>query len=180
MIAVPGDTPATTIAAIIADEAAIGMINAKTTAVRIIPAPGRDGGGGRRVRGAARHRAGHGGAPVVERGVHRPRRPHPGALAGAGQLASGRGSSRPVPYQPKRERARESAWWIERSWSLRTITTNASSVRTAATMTNRRFIGSSASLRRKPRCSGSTSRNAGDQPAPPGALKVNGPGTRAR
>jgi len=41
MIAVPGDTPPTTIAAIIADEAAIGMINAKTTAVRIIPAPGR-------------------------------------------------------------------------------------------------------------------------------------------
>lgn len=41
MIAVPGDTPASTLAAIIADEAAIGMINAKTTAVRIIPAPGR-------------------------------------------------------------------------------------------------------------------------------------------
>ncbi|MBR2904139.1 MAG: PFL family protein [Clostridia bacterium] len=41
MIAVPGDTPATTIAAIIADEAAIGMINQKTTAVRIIPAPGK-------------------------------------------------------------------------------------------------------------------------------------------
>jgi uncharacterized protein len=41
MIAVPGDTPATTIAAIIADEAAIGMINEKTTAVRIIPAPGK-------------------------------------------------------------------------------------------------------------------------------------------
>ncbi len=40
MIAVPGDTPAATIAAIIADEAAIGMINQKTTAVRIIPAPG--------------------------------------------------------------------------------------------------------------------------------------------
>ncbi|RYG68088.1 DUF711 family protein, partial [bacterium] len=40
MIAVPGDTPATTIAAIIADEAAIGMINRKTTAVRLIPAPG--------------------------------------------------------------------------------------------------------------------------------------------
>ena len=39
MIAVPGDTPAATVAAIIADEAAIGMINAKTTAVRIIPAP---------------------------------------------------------------------------------------------------------------------------------------------
>lgn len=39
MIAVPGDTTAETIAAIIADEAAIGMINNKTTAVRIIPAP---------------------------------------------------------------------------------------------------------------------------------------------
>ncbi len=40
MIAVPGDTSAETIAAIIADEAAIGMINTKTTAVRIIPVPG--------------------------------------------------------------------------------------------------------------------------------------------
>jgi len=39
MIAIPGDTPATTGSAIIADEAAIGMINNKTTAVRIIPAP---------------------------------------------------------------------------------------------------------------------------------------------
>jgi uncharacterized protein (UPF0210 family) len=41
MIAVPGDTSAETIAAIIADEAAIGMINRKTTAVRVIPAPGK-------------------------------------------------------------------------------------------------------------------------------------------
>jgi uncharacterized protein (UPF0210 family) len=41
MIAVPGDTTAETISAIIADEAAIGMVNTKTTAVRIIPAPGR-------------------------------------------------------------------------------------------------------------------------------------------
>jgi len=41
MIAVPGDTPASTIAAIIADEAAIGVVNNKTTAVRIIPAPGK-------------------------------------------------------------------------------------------------------------------------------------------
>jgi uncharacterized protein (UPF0210 family) len=40
MIAVPGDTSASTISAIIADEMAIGMINKKTTAVRIIPAPG--------------------------------------------------------------------------------------------------------------------------------------------
>ncbi len=41
MIAIPGDTPSSTIAAMIADEAAIGMINNKTTAVRIIPAPGK-------------------------------------------------------------------------------------------------------------------------------------------
>ncbi len=41
MIAIPGDTPASTIAAIIADEAAIGIINDKTTAVRIIPAYGK-------------------------------------------------------------------------------------------------------------------------------------------
>ena len=41
MIVVPGDTPASTISAIIADEAAIGMINNKTTAVRVIPAPGK-------------------------------------------------------------------------------------------------------------------------------------------
>jgi uncharacterized protein (UPF0210 family) len=41
MIVVPGDTPAETLSAIIADEAAIGMINKKTTAVRIIPAAGK-------------------------------------------------------------------------------------------------------------------------------------------
>lgn len=41
MIAVTGDVPAATLSAIIADEAAIGMINKKTTAVRIIPVPGK-------------------------------------------------------------------------------------------------------------------------------------------
>ena len=41
MIAIPGDTTASTISAIIADEAAIGMINNKTTAVRLIPVPGK-------------------------------------------------------------------------------------------------------------------------------------------
>ena len=41
MIAIPGDTPSTTIAGIIADEAAIGMINQKTTAVRLIPVIGK-------------------------------------------------------------------------------------------------------------------------------------------
>ena len=42
MIAIPEDTPEQTIAAIIADEAAIGVINQKTTAVRIIP-KGKEG-----------------------------------------------------------------------------------------------------------------------------------------
>lgn len=41
MIAIPGDTPVSTIAGMIADEMAIGMINKKTTAVRIIPAPNK-------------------------------------------------------------------------------------------------------------------------------------------
>ena len=41
MIAIPGDTKATTIAGIIADEMAIGMVNQKTTAVRLIPAQGK-------------------------------------------------------------------------------------------------------------------------------------------
>lgn len=44
MVAVPGDTPAETLAAVIADEAAIGMVNHKTTAVRIIPVPGKKAG----------------------------------------------------------------------------------------------------------------------------------------
>ena len=41
MIVIPGDTPANTISGIIADEAAIGMVNTKTTAVRVIPAIGK-------------------------------------------------------------------------------------------------------------------------------------------
>ena len=41
MIAIPGDTSSSTISGIIADEAAIGMVNQKTTAVRIIPAVGK-------------------------------------------------------------------------------------------------------------------------------------------
>ena len=42
MIALPGKTTAATIAGIIADEAALGMVNQKTTAVRVIPAIGKD------------------------------------------------------------------------------------------------------------------------------------------
>ena len=44
MIAIPGDTSADTISGIIADEAAIGMVNNKTTAVRVIPVPGKKAG----------------------------------------------------------------------------------------------------------------------------------------
>ncbi len=44
MIAIPGETPAEVISAIIADEAAIGMVNSKTTAVRVIPAIGKQKG----------------------------------------------------------------------------------------------------------------------------------------
>jgi uncharacterized protein (UPF0210 family) len=42
MIAIPGDTPASSISGIIADEAAIGMVNQKTTAVRVIPVVGKN------------------------------------------------------------------------------------------------------------------------------------------
>ena len=44
MIAIPGDTPPATISAIIADECAIGVINSKTTGVRLIPVPGKQAG----------------------------------------------------------------------------------------------------------------------------------------
>ncbi len=44
MVIVPGDTPAAVLSAMIADEAAIGMINSKTTAVRVIPAIGKKAG----------------------------------------------------------------------------------------------------------------------------------------
>ncbi len=44
MIAIPGDTPIETIASIIADEMAIGVYNNKTTAVRILPIPGKKAG----------------------------------------------------------------------------------------------------------------------------------------
>ena len=60
MIAVPGDTSAETLAAILADEAAIGMINNKTTAVRLIPAPGKRAGDTVEIGGL------FGSAPVME------------------------------------------------------------------------------------------------------------------
>ncbi|MFU0833493.1 MAG: UPF0210 protein [Oscillospiraceae bacterium] len=60
MIAVPGDTPPEIISAIIADEAAIGMVNSKTTAVRLIPAIGKKAGDELNFGGLL------GGGPVME------------------------------------------------------------------------------------------------------------------
>jgi hypothetical protein len=62
MVAIPGDTKASTISAIIADEMAIGMVNNKTTAVRIIPVPGKKAGEWAEFGGLL------GGAPII--GVH--------------------------------------------------------------------------------------------------------------
>ena len=59
MIALPGDTSAATLSAIIADEMAIGMVNNKTTAVRIIPVPGKKAGDWAEFGGLL------GGAPVM-------------------------------------------------------------------------------------------------------------------
>ncbi|MDR1353624.1 MAG: PFL family protein [Treponema sp.] len=59
MIALPGDTSAATISAIIADEMAIGMVNGKTTAVRVIPVPGKKAGDWAEFGGLL------GGAPVM-------------------------------------------------------------------------------------------------------------------
>ncbi|MDR3166584.1 MAG: DUF711 family protein, partial [Treponema sp.] len=59
MIALPGDTSAATISAIIADEMAIGMVNNKTTAVRVIPVPGKQAGDWAEYGGLL------GGAPVM-------------------------------------------------------------------------------------------------------------------
>ncbi len=60
MIAIPGDTPATTISGIMADELAIGMVNNKTTAVRVIPVPGKKVGEWAEFGGLL------GGAPIIE------------------------------------------------------------------------------------------------------------------
>ena len=60
MIVIPGDTPAEIISAIIADEAAIGMVNSKTTAVRVIPAIGKQAGDELNFGGLL------GGGPVME------------------------------------------------------------------------------------------------------------------
>ena len=88
MIAVPGDTTAETISAIIADEAAVGMVNSKTTAVRIIPVERQDRRRHGGVRRSARQRPAHASARCVLRGLHRPRRPHPRPAAEPEKLMS--------------------------------------------------------------------------------------------
>jgi hypothetical protein len=81
MVAVPGDTPPETVAAILADEAAVGVINRKTTAVRLIPVPGKGVGERARFGGLL------GEAPVMA--VHAP---SPAALVA-------RGGRIPAPLQ---------------------------------------------------------------------------------
>ena len=89
MIAIPGDTPADVISAIIADESAIGMINAKTTAVRLIPVPGKTVGERAEFGGLL------GGADImaVQKGsggwLHQPRRTHPGPDSQLQELREG-------------------------------------------------------------------------------------------
>ena len=69
MIAVPGNTSAETLSAIIADEAAIGMVNSKTTAVRLIPAPRQAGGRPGGVRRPAGLRPGAAGPSLLRPGL---------------------------------------------------------------------------------------------------------------
>ena len=74
MIAIPGDTPASTISGIIADEAAIGMVNQKTTAVRLIPVIGNGP-----VRRPLRLRPHYSGQHLLLRGLRHQRRKNPRA-----------------------------------------------------------------------------------------------------
>ena len=74
MIAVPGDTTAETLSAIIADEAAIGMVNNKTTAVRVIPVYGKTVGDEVNFGGLFGNRARHGGKRRRARRVRQSRR----------------------------------------------------------------------------------------------------------
>ena len=76
MINLPGDTPAEVISALIADEAAIGMVNSKTTAVRVIPAIGHKAGDELNF-GGLLGGVGHADQHRLPREIHLPRRPPP-------------------------------------------------------------------------------------------------------
>ena len=81
MIAIPGDTTAETIAGIIADECAIGVVNAKTTAVRLHSRHRQDAWATGVVRRSARRGAGDAGERVGRLGLRPPRRTLPRATA---------------------------------------------------------------------------------------------------
>mgnify|MGYP000149247170 FL=1 len=78
MIAIPGDTPATTISGVIADEAAIGMVNQKTTAVRIISC-GHEGRRQCRFWRFARSCSNHACKPIQLRSIRKPCRSYSGS-----------------------------------------------------------------------------------------------------
>ncbi len=86
MVVIPGDTTAEVISGLIADEAAIGMVNSKTTAVRVIPAIGHKAGDVLDFGGLLGH------APIMPisqyqpRRYDPPRRPHPRTDAGIEKL----------------------------------------------------------------------------------------------
>jgi len=91
MIAVPGDTAPDTLAAIIADQAAIGVINRKTTAVRIIPVPGKGVGDMAHFGGLL------GAAPIMSVMPVTPAPPAQGVTGRTGLIA--RGGRIPAPLQ---------------------------------------------------------------------------------
>lgn len=80
MIAIPGDTPAEVISGIIADEMAIGVVNSKTTAVRLIPAIGCKVGDAISFGGLLRRSSGHPGEHLLSGRIHRPGRPLPAPI----------------------------------------------------------------------------------------------------
>jgi hypothetical protein len=77
MIAIPGDTPEETIAAIIADEAAIGVFNHKDDRGEDYTGSGKEGRRLCRIRRPARPGPGDGGEQLLGRKIYPPRRPHP-------------------------------------------------------------------------------------------------------
>lgn len=77
MIVIPGDTTPEVISGIIADEAAIGMVNCKTTAVRVIPAIGKQVGDELEFGGLLGARPCHESEHRLPRQVHQPRRQDP-------------------------------------------------------------------------------------------------------